>query len=140
MECFAQLNKAGGPESGRTGGGETQPGQQKEAAMTETTPSPLNNVITIDDERIKSHLDSVVRGSALERDVARVSRGMRLHDTRSRLPLGSLTLADAPLIAAENLFKQPGPPLTARRRRSARNCDFNHCPCSTRQMVAVPHS
>ena len=26
-------------------------------------------------------------------------------------PLGSLTLADAPLIEAENLFKQPGPPL-----------------------------
>jgi hypothetical protein len=25
--------------------------------MTETTPSPLNNVITIDDERIKNHLD-----------------------------------------------------------------------------------
>ena len=31
--------------------------------MTETTPSPLGNVITIDDERIKSHLDRVVRGS-----------------------------------------------------------------------------
>ena len=25
--------------------------------MTETTPSPLSNVITIDDERIKNHLD-----------------------------------------------------------------------------------
>jgi hypothetical protein len=34
--------------------------------MTETAPSPLNNVITIDDERIKSHLDSVVRGSVEE--------------------------------------------------------------------------
>ena len=31
--------------------------------MTETTPGPLGNVITIDDERIKSHLDRVVRGS-----------------------------------------------------------------------------
>ena len=31
--------------------------------MTETTPSPLGNVITIDDERIKNHLDRVVRGS-----------------------------------------------------------------------------
>ena len=31
--------------------------------MTETTPSPLNNVITIDDERIKSHLERVVRGT-----------------------------------------------------------------------------
>jgi putative transposase len=34
--------------------------------MTETTPSPLNNVITIDDERIKSYLDRVVRGSVEE--------------------------------------------------------------------------
>ena len=34
--------------------------------MTETTPSPLNNVITIDDERIKNHLDRVVRGSVEE--------------------------------------------------------------------------
>ena len=34
--------------------------------MTETTPSPLNNVITIDDERIKSHLERVVRGTVEE--------------------------------------------------------------------------
>ena len=34
--------------------------------MTEITPSPLNNVITIDDERIKNHLDQVVRGSVEE--------------------------------------------------------------------------
>ena len=34
--------------------------------MTETTPSPLNNVITIDDDRIKNHLDRVVRGSVEE--------------------------------------------------------------------------
>jgi hypothetical protein len=32
---------------------------REEAAMTENTLSPLNNVITIDDGRIKSHLDSV---------------------------------------------------------------------------------
>src|SRR5262249_48821849 len=31
--------------------------------MTETTPSLLNNVITIDDERIKSHLERVMRGT-----------------------------------------------------------------------------
>jgi len=36
--------------------------RQKEAAMTENTPSPLGNVISIDDERIKTHLDRVVRG------------------------------------------------------------------------------
>ncbi len=40
--------------------------------MTETTPCPLGNVITIDDERIKSHLerikshlDQVVRGGVV---------------------------------------------------------------------------
>jgi hypothetical protein len=35
--------------------------------MTENTPSRFGNVITIDDERIKSHLDRVVRGSVEER-------------------------------------------------------------------------
>src|SRR4026207_1005581 len=34
--------------------------------MNETTPSPLGNVITIDDERIKGHLDRGVRGSVEE--------------------------------------------------------------------------
>ena len=34
--------------------------------MTEDTPSRLSNVVTIDDERIKSHLDRVVRGSVEE--------------------------------------------------------------------------
>src|SRR5262245_22584079 len=34
--------------------------------MADDTPSPLNNVITIDDERIKSHLDRVVRGTVEE--------------------------------------------------------------------------
>ena len=34
--------------------------------MSDDTPSPLGNVMTIDDERIKSHLDRVVRGSVEE--------------------------------------------------------------------------
>jgi putative transposase len=34
--------------------------------VTDITPSPLNNVITIDDERIKNHLDRVERGSVEE--------------------------------------------------------------------------
>jgi hypothetical protein len=34
--------------------------------MTEITPNPLNNIISIDDERIKNHLDRVVRGSVEE--------------------------------------------------------------------------
>src|SRR5262245_33875079 len=34
--------------------------------MSDDTPSPLNNVITIDDERIKSHLARVVRGTVEE--------------------------------------------------------------------------
>jgi hypothetical protein len=37
------------------------------------TPSPLNNVITIDDDRIKNHLDRVVRGSGEETLNARAS-------------------------------------------------------------------
>ena len=34
--------------------------------MSDDTPSPLGNVITIDDERIKSHLERVVRGTVEE--------------------------------------------------------------------------
>ena len=34
--------------------------------MTENTPSPLGNVISIDDERTKNHLDRVVRGTVEE--------------------------------------------------------------------------
>src|SRR5260221_2348526 len=34
--------------------------------MSDDTPSPLNNVITIDDERIKSHMERVVRGTVEE--------------------------------------------------------------------------
>src|SRR5215831_16456540 len=34
--------------------------------MSDDTPSALNNVITIDDERIKSHLERVVRGTVEE--------------------------------------------------------------------------
>jgi len=34
--------------------------------MSNDTPSPLSNVITINDERIKSHLDRVVRGTVEE--------------------------------------------------------------------------
>ena len=41
--------------------------------MTETTPSPLGHVITIDDERIKNHLDRVVRGQR-GGDVERLAR------------------------------------------------------------------
>jgi hypothetical protein len=34
--------------------------------MSDDTPSPLNNVITIDDERIKSHLERAMRGTVEE--------------------------------------------------------------------------
>ena len=40
--------------------------QQEGATLTENTPSPLGNVISIDDERIKNHLDPVVRGTVEE--------------------------------------------------------------------------
>jgi hypothetical protein len=36
------------------------------AAMTDDTLSPLSNVISIDDERIRNHLDRIVRGSVEE--------------------------------------------------------------------------
>jgi hypothetical protein len=39
----------------------------KRNQVSEKEPSPLNNVFTIDDERIKNHLDWVVRGSVEER-------------------------------------------------------------------------
>ena len=46
--------------------------------MMETTPSPLSNVITIDEERIKNHLDRVVRGSVEETELwAKVGDGMK---------------------------------------------------------------
>jgi hypothetical protein len=41
--------------------------------MSDDTLSPLNNVITIDDERIKSHLDRVVTGYR-GGDVERIAR------------------------------------------------------------------
>jgi hypothetical protein len=44
-----------------------QPGQQEGAAITENTPSPLGNVISIEDERIKNHLDRVVHGTVEDR-------------------------------------------------------------------------
>jgi hypothetical protein len=34
--------------------------------MTETAPSAFGNIITIEDERIKNHLDRVLRGSVEE--------------------------------------------------------------------------
>src|SRR5262245_32904076 len=59
--------------------------------MTETTPSPLNNVITIDDERIKNHLDRVVRGSVeemlnalLEAEADRLCNAQRYERTQAR--------------------------------------------------------
>jgi hypothetical protein len=48
--------------------------------MNGTTPSPLNNVITIDEGRIKNHLDRVVRGSRqvlLEAEADRLCNAQR---------------------------------------------------------------
>src|ERR1700733_1379658 len=59
--------------------------------MNETTPSPLGNVITIDDERIKSHLDRVVRGmveetlnSLLDAEADRLCNAQRYERTEAR--------------------------------------------------------
>src|SRR5262249_17514795 len=64
--------------------------------MSDDTRSPLNNVITIDDERIRSHLDRVVRGTAEETlnalldaeadrlcNAQRYERSAALRDTRA---------------------------------------------------------
>ena len=60
--------------------------------MAETTPSPLNNVITIDDERIKSHLDRVVRRSVeetlnalLDAEADRLCNAQRYERSEARL-------------------------------------------------------
>ena len=59
--------------------------------MTEITSSPLNNVITIDDERIKSHVDRVVRGSVeetlnalLEAEADRLCNAQRYEHSEAR--------------------------------------------------------
>ena len=48
--------------------------------MTETTPSPLNNVITIDDGRIKNHLD---RGRADAERTAQIRHYERKLQTKA---------------------------------------------------------
>ena len=59
--------------------------------MNETTSSPLGNVITIDDERIKNHLDLVVRGSVeetlnalLDAEADRLCNAQRYERTEAR--------------------------------------------------------
>jgi hypothetical protein len=52
--------------------------------MTETIPSPLNNVITIDDERIKNHLDRIV--GSVEETLKVVSRIFRTFGLAERRP------------------------------------------------------
>ena len=59
--------------------------------MNEDTPSPLGNVITIDDERIKSHLDQMVRGSIkktlnalLEAETDRLCNAQRYERSEAR--------------------------------------------------------
>jgi putative transposase len=59
--------------------------------MTDDTLSPLNNVISIDDERIKNHLDRIVRGSVeetlnalLEAEADRLCNAQRYERTEVR--------------------------------------------------------
>src|ERR1700720_1168140 len=59
--------------------------------MSDDTPSPLNNVITIDDERIRSHLERVVRGtveetlnSLLDAEADRLCNAQRYERTEAR--------------------------------------------------------
>jgi putative transposase len=59
--------------------------------MNETTRSPLGNVITIDDERIKNRLERVVRGSVektlnalLDAEAHRLCNAQRYERTEAR--------------------------------------------------------
>src|ERR1044072_1921588 len=59
--------------------------------MTENTPSPLGNVISIDDERIKDHLDRLVRGRVeetlnplLDAEADRLCNAQRYERTEAR--------------------------------------------------------
>ena len=59
--------------------------------MNRTAPSPLGKVITIDDERIKNHLDQVVLGSVeetfnalLEAEAARLCNAQRYERDEAR--------------------------------------------------------
>jgi transposase-like protein len=86
--------KAGGPYSGFSGDCEVNPkSQEKEATMGEDTPipGPLNNVIRIDDERIKGHLDRIVRGTVeetlnalLDAEADRLCNAQRYERTQAR--------------------------------------------------------
>ena len=68
--------------------------QEKEATMTNedtAIPGPLNNVIRIDDERIKGHLDRVVRGTVeetlnalLDAEADRLCNAQRYERTEAR--------------------------------------------------------
>ena len=67
------MGRAGAPNLADLEVAKRNQASRKEVAMTETTPSPLGNVITIDDDRIKNHLDRVVleRGADVWRIVGR---------------------------------------------------------------------
>ena len=86
--------KAGGPNSALLVIATQPEEQEKEATMTaEDTPIPgaLNNVIRIDDERIKGHLDRVVRGTVeetlnalLDAEADRLCNAQRYERTEAR--------------------------------------------------------
>jgi len=61
--------------------------------MTENTPSPLGIVISIDGERIKSHLDRVVRDTGGYRGGARGVRRTPTAIRRGSRPAGGATSA-----------------------------------------------
>jgi len=82
--CITRNNR--GQSMGRSGGGLTS----KIHAVVDTNGLPVRLALTAGDH----------------------ARSSLLHPAAT--PLGSLTPAEAPLIDAENLFRQPGPPLVAR--------------------------
>ena len=62
------MRDAGSPESGSSGDCKVNPKTDERPPCEEITPIPgtLNDVVRIDDERIRGHLDRVVRGTVEE--------------------------------------------------------------------------
>jgi Transposase, Mutator family len=103
--------------------------------MADDTPSPLNNVITIDDERIKNHLDRVVRGSVeetlnalLDAEADRLCNAQRYERSEARRDTRAGHSKTSPCMASQIRSParswQPGSPRSCRRmpRRSNAVC------------------
>ena len=109
--------------------------------MSDDTPSPLNNVITIDDERIRSHLERVVRGTVeetlnalLDAEADRLCNAQRYERSASRS-----TSSSPPRSRPPTRSPAPAPP----RARSPRSAAWTRCasalpPCAPPRPQSAP--